>query len=126
MNTITVKSIIDTSKSYQYVDDGNPKRGGVKDVYFSPDRRYVVAFFRDPLDFNQKERIKRIVSLYLENIKKGNAPDYFLNEIFRWPYDAVEKDGKTGVIVPIYDRKFFFAKGRLADDGLKGEEKKGK
>jgi non-specific serine/threonine protein kinase len=126
MNTITVKSIIDTSKSYQYVDDGNPKRGGVKDVYFSPDRRYVVAFFRDPLDFNQKERIKRIVSLYLENIKKGNAPDYFLNEIFRWPYDAVEKDGKTGVIVPIYDRKFFFEKGRVADDGLKGEEKKGK
>ena len=82
MNTITVKSIIDTSKSYQYVDDGNPKRGGVKDVYFSPDRRYVVAFFRDPLDFNQKERIKRIVSLYLENIKKGK---WFTTPSFRDP-----------------------------------------
>ena len=82
-------------------------------------------FFRAPLDFNQKERIKRIVSLYLETIKNGNAPEYFLNNIFRWPYDTVEKDGKTGVIVPIYDKKFFFTKGRVTDEGLKGEEKKG-
>lgn len=126
MKTIKVHSIIDNSKSYEYIDDGNPKQGGVKDVYFSPDRKYVVAFFRETLDFNQKERIKRIVSLYLENIKKGNAPDYFLNDIFRWPYDTVEKEGKTGVVVPIYDKKFFFTKGRIADDGLKGEEKKGK
>lgn len=126
MNTIKVYSTIDNSKSYEYIDDGNPKQGGVKDVYFSPNRKYVVAFFRAPLDFNQKERIKRIVSLYLETIKNGNAPEYFLNNIFRWPYDTVEKDGKTGVIVPIYDKKFFFTKGRVTDEGLKGEEKKGK
>lgn len=104
MSVVKVKSIIDSTKTYEYVDDGNPKKGGVKDVYFSPDRKYVVAFFRDPLDFNQKDRIKRIVSLYLENIKKGNSADYFLDEIFRWPYDAVELNGKTGVIVPIYNR----------------------
>lgn len=126
MSIIKVKSIIDPSKIYEYKDDGNPKQGGVKDVYFSPDRKYVVAFFRDKLDFNQKERIKRIVTLYLNNIKNGNAPEYFLNEIFRWPYDAVEKDGKTGVIVPIYDSKFFFSKGYKSNDTIKGGEKVGK
>lgn len=126
MSVVKVRSIIDSTKTYEYVDDGNPKKGGVKDVYFSPDRKYVVAFFRDPLDFNQKDRIKRIVSLYLENIKKGNSADYFLDEIFRWPYDAVELNGKTGVIVPIYNSKFFFKKGYKSNELIKGGEKVGK
>jgi len=67
--TIKVTSVIDPAKTYEYVDDGNPRQGGVKDVYFAPNRKYVVAFFRETLDFNQKDRIKRIVTLYLENIK---------------------------------------------------------
>lgn len=120
---VKVNSIIDPTKRYEYVDDGNPKKGGVKDVYFSPDRKYVIAFFRDKLDYNQKNRIQRIVTLYLENIKKGNASEYFLNTIFRWPYDAVEKDDKTGVIVPIYEPQFFFNKGYKSNDTIKGGEK---
>lgn len=126
MSTIKVNSIIDPSKSYEYIDDGNPKQGGVKDVYFATNRKYVVAFFRTPLDFNQRDRIKRIVTLYLDNIKKGSAADYFLDDIFRWPYDAVEKDGKTGVVVPIYNSKFFFSKGYGTNDTIKGVEKVGK
>ena len=108
MSVIKVNSILDPTKSYNYVDDGNPMKGGMKDVYFSEDRKYVVAFFREPLDFNQKDRIKRIVKLYLDNIKKGHSADYYLDLLYRWPYDAVEKNGKVGVIVPVYDSKFFF------------------
>ncbi|MEJ5993299.1 kinase [Pedobacter sp. Du54] len=126
MNIIKVYSVIDPSRSYEYVDDGNPKQGGVKDVYFAPNRKYVVAFFREKLDFNQKERIKRIVTLYLDNIKKGNASDYFLDDIYRWPYDAIEKNGKSAVIVPIYNSKFFFAKGYSGANNIKGGEKVGK
>ncbi|MBK1896019.1 helix-hairpin-helix domain-containing protein [Chryseobacterium paridis] len=125
MSVVKVKSIIDSSKTYEYVDDGNPIKGGVKDVYFAPGRKYVVAFFRDLLDFNQKERIKKIVTVYLENIKNGHSSDYYLNLLYRWPYDAVEKDEKIGVIVPIYDSKFFFNKGYSSSDNIKGTEKKG-
>lgn len=123
MSVVQVKSVIDPLKAYEYVDDGNPKQGGVKDVYFDPSRKYVVAFFREPLDFNQKERIKRIVTLYLDNIKKGNAVDYYLNDVFRWPYDVVEHRGKMGVIVPIYESKFFFTKGYASNETIKGGEK---
>lgn len=126
MSVVRVYSIVDTSKTYEYVDDGKPKQGGVKDVYFSPKRDYVVAFFRDKQDANQIERIKKIVTLYHENIKKGSASAYYLNDIFRWPYDAVEKNGLIGVIVPIYNSNFFFAKGYQMHNTLVGGEKVGK
>lgn len=45
MTTISVKSINDTSKSYQFVDNGDPMRGGVKDVYFSPDKNMLLLYF---------------------------------------------------------------------------------
>jgi hypothetical protein len=44
MQTITLKSILDNTKTYQYVDNGEPMRGGMKDVYFSPDKSYVLLF----------------------------------------------------------------------------------
>ncbi len=124
---VTVKSIHPNSTAtYQYIDDGEPKRGGVKDVYFSPDRKYVVAIFRDKLDFNQKERLKKITTDYLNQIKQKDAGDYYLNEIYRWPTDIIEINGRTGVIVPIYNEKFFFKKGYSSNELIKGNEKNGK
>lgn len=31
-------------------------QGGVKDVYFSPDKTYVVAFYRKPINANDREQ----------------------------------------------------------------------
>jgi len=123
-NIVTVKSIIG-SATYQYVQ-GEPKKGGVKDVYFSPDRKYVVAIFRDKQDFNQKERLIKITDKYRKQIQDKDAGDYYLNEIFRWPTDVIEQNGKIGIIVPIYNSKFFFSKGYSSSDLIKGEEKNGK
>jgi hypothetical protein len=58
MKTITVKSINDSSKTYQYIDNGEPMRGGVKDV-FLPDKKNMLYYFRDKLDFNQKKGYKK-------------------------------------------------------------------
>ncbi len=123
-NIITVKSIIN-GNSYQYVD-GEPNRGGMKDVYFSPDRKYVVAIFRDKQDFNQRERLIKITDKYYKQIKEKDAGDYYLDEIYRWPTDVIEINGKVGIIVPIYNSKFFFKKGYTSGDLLKGKEKNGK
>lgn len=125
MPTITVNSII-SGASYQYIDNGEPKSGTVKNVYFSPDRKYVVAIFKEKQDFNQKERLKKITSDYLNRIKNNEGGDYYLDEIYRWPTDVIETNGKTGIIVPIYNSKFFFKKGYATQDLIKGEEKSGK
>lgn len=127
MPIITVKSVHPGSgATYQFDDNGDPKRGGMKDVYFSPDRKYVVAFFREKLDFNQKERLRKITVDYLRQIQSKDAGDYYLNEIFRWPTDMVEYKGLTGVVVPIYEPKFFFTKGYAENELIKGAEKNGK
>ena len=125
MQTITVKSIINGA-TYQYIDNGDPKSGTAKNVYFSPDKKYVVAIFKDKQDFNQIERLKRITSVQLDRIKKMEGGNYFLDELFRWPSDVVDASGKTGIIVPVYKSNYFFKKGYASQDLIKGEEKNGK
>ena len=43
-------------------------QGGVKDVYFSHDKTYVVAFYRKPINANDRERITNIVGIYRQRI----------------------------------------------------------
>lgn len=96
-------------------------QGGVKDVYFSVDKTYVVAFYRDPLNANDKERVKNIVGIYKERIFTHNAEGDYWKSLFPWPTKMVEWKGKTGIVMPFYDKKFFFSGGPFD-----GKEKNGK
>ncbi|WP_266202753.1 helix-hairpin-helix domain-containing protein [Pontibacter kalidii] len=125
MNTKTVASIINSGKSYQFVDTGEPMRGGMKDVFFSPDRSYVVAFYRDQQDFNSKERLKKIVTQYYDSFFNREGGSYY-KDLYCWPTDMVELDKKVGLIVPCYNKNFFFNKGYATSDLIKGKEKEGK
>jgi serine/threonine protein kinase len=125
MQTITLKSILDNTKTYQYVDNGEPMRGGMKDVYFSPDKSYVIAFYRKKLDFDGKELVRQLTTNYRKGIFDNPDGQYWKN-IYCWPYDVVEKDGLTGIIVPTYEKQFFFKQGYASNDILKGKEKNGK
>lgn len=125
MSTKIVNSIINSGKSYQFVDNGEPMRGGMKDVFFSPDKSYVVAFFRTKLDYNQKERVIAIATVKKDSVFNVENGQYW-KSVYCWPYDVVEKDGLTGIIVPAYDKRFFFKKGYANNDLLKGKEKNGK
>jgi serine/threonine protein kinase len=124
MCTITVNSILHAGKTYQYID-GEPMRGGMKDVFFSPDKSYVVAFYRNKLDINAQNRLKRIVTTYKQSIFNAAGGKYWEN-VYCWPNDIVEQNGQTGIIVPAYDKRFFFKKGYANNDLLKGKEKDGK
>jgi len=125
MNRVTVRSTIDPMKSYEYVDNGEPMRGGMKDVYFSPDKSYVVALFRDPQDDASKERLRKIATTYREAFFNREGGDYY-KTLYCWPYDVVQRGNQTGIIVPTYDQKFLFKKGYATGDLIRGKEKEGK
>lgn len=94
--------------------------GAQKDVFFAPDKSYVVAFFRNKQDANARDRLQNIVGVYREKIFNGPGGDYWTN-LFCWPQKLVEHEGRLGVIVPTYQQKFFFSSGPFT-----GKEKNGK
>ena len=124
MKTVTVASAL-TGKTYQYVDNGEPMRGATKDVYFSPDKTYVVAFYRELQDYNSRERLRKIVTQYFDSFFNKEGGDYY-RDLYCWPTDVVEENKKVGLIVPTYKPNFFFKKGYATSDLIKGKEKEGK
>jgi len=125
MSLKTVKSIIDQSKSYQYIDDGEPMRGGMKDVFFSPDKSYVVAIYRDKQDYNAIDRLKKITTQYYNSFFNREGGDYYKN-LYAWPTDVIKTGEKIGIVVPCYSKNFFFSVGYDGNTLLQGKEKEGK
>ena len=94
--------------------------GAMKDVYFSPDKSYVVGFFRDKQDANARDRLNNIVDKYRKSIFEQEGGEYWKN-LFCWPTKLVEWNGRLGIVSPAYQKHFFF-KGGMFD----GKEKEGK
>ena len=63
--------------------------GAMKDVFFSPDRSYVLAFFRDPQSAAARERLEMIVGRYRQSIFQQQGGHYW-ERLFRWPTHLVE------------------------------------
>jgi serine/threonine protein kinase len=111
----------------EFIDDVVIGSGAMKDVYFSPCKTYVVAFFRNPIDVASRERLEMITGRYRESIFNHEFGDYWKN-LFCWPEKIVEHNGLTGIVVPTYKSHFFFDYGSVNDDflNIKGKEKQGK
>ena len=52
-------------------------QGGMKDVYFSPNKDYVVAFFRDRQDPVARERLIQITDAYRDRIYNQEGGAYW-------------------------------------------------
>ena len=102
-------------------------QGGMKDVYFSPNKDYVVAFFRDRQDPVARERLIQITDAYRDRIYNQEGGAYW-KDLYCWPTAVVEHQGRLGVVAPFYSQNFFFAVGSRNGDslGIKGKEKEGK
>lgn len=122
----TIKINALDGSSVEFVDEMIGS-GGMKDVYFSPDKSYVVAFFRDKQDYNAKDRLQNITGKYRENIFNQTGGEYW-KDLYCWPTKIVEHNGKLGIVCPTYQNQFFFKKGSINNDflGIKGKEKEGK
>ncbi|MCL2160414.1 MAG: kinase [Betaproteobacteria bacterium] len=102
-------------------------QGGVKDVMFSPDKAYVVAFYREKADPATRERLLEITGRYRERIFNQDGGEYLRN-LYCWPSAVVEHEGRLGVVVPFYRSCFFFEHGSRNNDmlGIRKREKVGK
>lgn len=102
-------------------------QGGMKDVMFSPDGSYVVAFYRNKADPATRERLDMITGPYRERIFNQAGGDYLKN-LYCWPTAVVEYQGRLGIVAPFYRENFYFEHGSRQGDmlGIKGKEKDGK
>jgi len=105
----------------------SPVQGAIKDVYFSPDKSLVVAFYRNAISVQIRERLRSIVGEYRDGIFEQIGGAYW-KTVFCWPIDLVEYDGRVGVLIPYYDDDFFFTYGSFDGDslGIRGTDKQGK
>jgi serine/threonine protein kinase len=102
-------------------------QGAMKDVYFSPDKAYVVAFYRDRPSPQSRDRLEAITGAFRERIFRQEGGEYWKN-LFCWPTGLVELNGHIGITVPSYQPHFFFRWGSKNDDflNIRGKEKEGK
>lgn len=116
-NKVTLKA--QDGSTVEFYDEIKAQ-GGVKDVYFSVDKTYVVAFYRKALSPSDKDRLRNIVGPYHKRIFETPEGEYWKDYLIM-PNHIVDWNGKTGVVLPFYPSKFFF-KGGPFD----GKEKEGK
>ena len=116
-NKITLKA--QDGSTVEFYDEIKAQ-GGVKDVYFSTDKTYVVAFYRKTLSQSDKNRLENIVGPYHKRIFETVEGQYWKDYLIM-PDRLVEWNGKIGVVLPFYPSKYFF-KGGPFD----GKEKEGK
>ncbi|MDA7896579.1 kinase [bacterium] len=122
----TIKLKATDGTQVEYVDE-IIGQGGMKDVYFSPDRSYVVAFFRDKQDYNSTERLENIVGDYRRKIFEQAGGEYW-KKLYCWPDKLIIDKGRVAVTAPAYAATYFFEFGSANNDmlGIKGSEKEGK
>ncbi|MDR1658141.1 MAG: kinase [Deltaproteobacteria bacterium] len=118
MTQVTVTTVNGTNVSFEEKD---PMQGGLKDVYFTTDRRHVVAFYRNPLDYTGVERLEKLVTTYRQGIFEREGGDFW-KDYYCWPEEIIKYNNKVGLMVPVYQPCFFFGK----DTNLDGAEKEGK
>ncbi|SUO94323.1 helix-hairpin-helix domain-containing protein [Suttonella ornithocola] len=110
----------------EFIDEVKAQ-GGMKDVYFSPQKDYAVAFLREDADPETCSRLEMITGSYRERIFGQEGGDY-LKKLYCWPIAVVQYQNRLGVVVPFYRENFFFRYGSRNSDmlGIKGKEKDGK
>jgi serine/threonine protein kinase len=125
---VSIQTLTATDGSrVEFIDDVIVGAGTMKDVYFSPCKNYVVAFYRQPIDEASRHRLEMITGQYKTRIFDGESGDYWKN-LFCWPEKIVEHKGLTGIVMPVYRSHFFFQHGSVNNDflNIKGKEKQGK
>lgn len=109
-------------QTIKFVFKNDAPSGTMKQVFFAPDKKYVVALFHKTPDATSVQRLEALVGKYREDIFGLDGGNYW-KDLFCWPDKIVECtiDGKKriGITMPVYPSNFFFK----YDKNRKGSEK---
>lgn len=92
--------------------------GGMKQVYFTPDKSSVVCFFKDAADASRVARLEAVLGKY--NPTMDPSTGKYFSQLYCWPTGIVVSP-RLGVVCPTYPKNFFFRAGPWT-----GKEKEGK
>jgi serine/threonine protein kinase len=84
------------------------EEGYEKSVYFNPDRKYVIYFYKK-MDENKKKKLTDIVTEYRPLIFCDTSFENNIKQLFRWPEHIVKFDERFGIVVPFYEKNFYFS-----------------
>ncbi len=116
-NKTPLLATLDNGQTIEYLPDCIGE-GGFKKVYFTPDRKSVVCFFKDgsaQIDPQRRARLQAIVGKFNPTLDPKTGA--YWEHSFCWPTAVVTKP-HLGVVAPTYAANFFFASGPF-----KGKEK---
>lgn len=125
MNSLRVRTI--DGREIEFLDNPDPPVGGEKVVFFSPDKQFVICFFRSGVH-DRSERRRRLEKIVLGqfNVTLGEGGDYWKSH-FCWPTGLVDGDPNLpsyfiqahslqyptlAVIAPAYRTNFYFKNSR--------------
>lgn len=107
------RAITRDGRHVDFLDD-QIGEGGEKIVFFTPDKREVVCFYKAPERRSSRREQERLTKLLREyNPTRSDNPKIaaHFSELFCWP-TAIIDDPKLGIITPTYPSKFFFTDGK--------------
>ncbi|MGB3975304.1 MAG: serine/threonine protein kinase [bacterium] len=111
------KAKLADGREVEYVVDPNKvMEGGMKRVYFTPDKSHVLCFFKDQQDATRYNRLQAVVSRYNPTIQSDGE---YWKKYFCWP-TAIVVAPSLGIMCPTYPQTYFFKEGPWA-----GSEKEG-
>lgn len=123
------KAILKDGSSLDFVVVSDPPSGTMKEVFFTPDRKSVVCFYKDPAAARDVVRVQRLESILGKfnptrpRSQGGSANSEldarYFSQLFCWPTAIVVKP-RFGLVTPTYPENFFFK-----DGPVKGQEKNG-
>jgi serine/threonine protein kinase len=92
--------------------------GGMKQVFFTPDKSSVVCFFKDAADAGRVSRLEAVLGKF--NPTTDVTTGRYFSQLYCWPTGVVVSP-RLGVVCPTYPKNFFFQAGPWV-----GKEKEGK